>query len=75
MGYSSILCPVILLKHSKLYVFLELLSAGKPSFDPIHKILNLSAFQIADCRYYYSNKQVHTMHAGTLMVLAVRYIQ
>ena len=36
-------------------------------------ILNLSAFQIADCTY--SNKQVHTMHADILMVLAVKYIQ
>ena len=56
MGSSSIVCPVILFIHSTLYVFVELLSAGKPSFDPMHKILNLSVFQIADYTYY-SNKQ------------------
>ena len=67
MGYSSIVCPVILFIHSTLYVFLKLLSADKTSFDSIHKILNLSAFQIADYTYY-SNKQMHTMYAGILMV-------
>ena len=67
MGYSSIVCPVILFIHSTLYVFLKLLSADKTSFDSIHKILNLSAFQIADYTYY-SNEQMHIMYAGILMV-------